>query len=194
VAEYLRRRLVMEQNILHLHESGIVDTSLQTSSRMKQCWIDVYKGFAIIAVTVAHIIPEYRFFYLFHMPMFFFLAGYTLHPTVAHKTFIVRKSKRLLIPHLEFFLLLLVAGIFLPYQANESVIQIVKHYVYDTESLIYDYGVFWYMPVFFISLVVCNILINNRLSPIYWMIILYVFSIMLGFFILVHFSLFKTCP
>ena len=25
-AEYLRRRLVMEQNILHLHESGIVDT------------------------------------------------------------------------------------------------------------------------------------------------------------------------
>lgn len=72
MAEYLRRRLVMEQNILHLHESGIVDTSLQTSSRMKQCWIDVYKGFAIIAVTVAHIIPEYRFFYLFHMPMFFF--------------------------------------------------------------------------------------------------------------------------
>lgn len=189
MAEYLRRRLVMEQNILHLHESGIVDTSLQTSSRMKQCWIDVYKGFAIIAVTVAHIIPEYRFFYLFHMPMFFFLAGYTLHPTVAHKTFIVRKSKRLLIPHLEFFLLLLVAGIFLPYQANESVIQIVKHYVYDTESLIYDYGVFWYMPVFFISLVVCNILINNRLSPIYWMIILYVFSIMLGFF---HISTFQS--
>lgn len=144
---------------------------------MKQYWIDVYKGFGIITVTMAHIIPEYKFFYLFHMPMFFFLAGYTLHPIVAHKTFIVRKSKRLLIPHLGFFLLLLVAGIFLPYQANESVIQIVKHYVYDTESLIYDYGVFWYMPVLFISLVMCNVLINNRLSP-----------------ILVHFNLFKTYP
>lgn len=42
---------------------------------MKQYWIDVYKGFGIITVTMAHIIPEYKFFYLFHMPMFFFFSG-----------------------------------------------------------------------------------------------------------------------
>ena len=45
---------------------------------MKQYWIDVYKGFAIITVTMAHII---QVFLLVSYANVLFLAGYTLHPT-----------------------------------------------------------------------------------------------------------------
>ena len=68
-------------------------------------YLDVAKGIAMLCVILAHIpvpdIPAFvnRICFSFHMPVFFLLSGYLFKKTDMN-TFIVRKSKQLLLPYL----------------------------------------------------------------------------------------------
>lgn len=126
----------------------------------REKWIDVYKGMAIITVPLAHIMPTFKYLYLFHMPLFFFLAGYTFHKDDI-MSFLRKKANRLLRPHLAYFLLLVLLGVFVPSLIDGSQISTstLKNFIWDTTSLTYDFGTFWFTPVLFLSLLSTLLLI-----------------------------------
>jgi fucose 4-O-acetylase-like acetyltransferase len=77
-------------------------------------WLDIARGIGIVLVVVAHVLlhslaswaaPIASTIYLFHMPLFFLLAGVTLRPEPL-QTFARRKAVTLLLPYLAFLGLL----------------------------------------------------------------------------------------
>jgi len=72
-------------------------------------WIDTAKGLGIFLVVLGHIplATEYsKYFYMFHMPLFFFLSGLVFKRDKFHgfSQFIKNRSKSLLLPYLIFSL------------------------------------------------------------------------------------------
>ncbi len=69
-------------------------------------YIDLIKGTGIILVVIGHLLPVNtevrRIIFTFHMPLFFFLAGF-FHKPKEIGVFIVDKTKKLLVPYLFFF-------------------------------------------------------------------------------------------
>lgn len=86
------------------------------SSRIK--FIDLARGIGIILVVFGHaIVPEirnsnsifmniYKYIYIFHMPLFFFISGYVFEINKGRysdiKLFIKKKAKSLLLPYISF--------------------------------------------------------------------------------------------
>jgi fucose 4-O-acetylase-like acetyltransferase len=77
-------------------------------------WIDIAKGIGLLLVVVAHVLlhspatwtaPVTRSIYLFHMPLFFLLAGLTLRPEPL-QSFARRRTLTLLLPYLLFLTVL----------------------------------------------------------------------------------------
>jgi polysaccharide biosynthesis protein PslL len=72
-------------------------------------WLDALKGFAVIAVVAGHVVetPALRSaIYLWHMPLFFFLTGYTFRPNVDLRQNTLDKAIRLLVPYAVFLVAL----------------------------------------------------------------------------------------
>jgi len=68
-------------------------------------WIDIYKGLAIIAVVLGHSgSPLVPYIYLFHMPAFIFISGYTFNFEKYNniQDLVYEKFKRLIIPYFSF--------------------------------------------------------------------------------------------
>lgn len=69
-------------------------------------WVDIAKGIAIVLVCLGHRnVPGWltKWIYSFHMPAFFFLAGYTTRYS-SYKgwvDFLKRKTRGLIIPYLS---------------------------------------------------------------------------------------------
>lgn len=65
-------------------------------------WIDMAKGYGIILVIVGHI-PIEKFLkhwiYSFHMPLFFFLAGYVFKKETLLKEFMIKRIRGLIVPY-----------------------------------------------------------------------------------------------
>ena len=73
-------------------------------SRGRIEWIDMAKGYGILLVIIGHLPVGGLEFWIntFHMPLFFFLAGYVFHTKDTFKVFLKKKIKGLVIPY--FFL------------------------------------------------------------------------------------------
>ena len=65
-------------------------------------WLDMVKGFGMICVIFGHLynMTAKAIVYIFHMPLFFFISGYTYKPKENFKTFFLKKIKRLGIPYI----------------------------------------------------------------------------------------------
>lgn len=78
-----------------------------SSAPKRLAWLDIAKGIAIILVVTGHTIsplsPLITPIFMFHMPLFFILAGYTFKQK-PFKTTVVESAKRLLIPYVLLFL------------------------------------------------------------------------------------------
>ena len=66
----------------------------------RQDWPDVAKGICIISIILGHLgaAEINRIVYLYHIPVFFLIAGYFLKKT-EEKQFIKKKARRLLVPY-----------------------------------------------------------------------------------------------
>lgn len=78
---------------------------MKTATVVRQTWIDIYKGIAIVLVVLGHLtIPKklYIWIYLFHMYAFFFIAGVTYHyrETRSWWDYFCGSVKRLYVPYL----------------------------------------------------------------------------------------------
>lgn len=73
---------------------------MSSGSRVR--YIDVAKGIAIICVILGHLsnFQINRVVFTFHLPIFFFITGYFIHPDVPMKKFISKKFRTLIVPYL----------------------------------------------------------------------------------------------
>lgn len=67
-------------------------------------WIDMAKGYGILAVIYSHIshVGLKSLCHIFHMPLFIFLSGYTYKIKNDWKQMAIKKAKRLMIPYIIF--------------------------------------------------------------------------------------------
>lgn len=107
-------------------------------------WIDILKGIGILSVVIGHLYPECRWVFMYHMPLFFVLAGYTLKLRTPFKGFVRKKSKRMLLPYLSFFVLLAAM------QCSLNLRQLLS-FVYGGQKLGGIYSVFWFITVLYMA-------------------------------------------
>jgi len=82
-----------------------VDAPLNTG---RLPWLDAVKAIGIVAVVWGHVVggPAARYVYLWHMPLFFFIAGYVFRPDPNLRRHLRDKAIRLLLPYFMFLILL----------------------------------------------------------------------------------------
>jgi fucose 4-O-acetylase-like acetyltransferase len=72
-------------------------------AKKRMAWVDIAKGIAIIAVVLGHTFATQSLarsvIFMFHMPLFFFMAGFTFRAK-PFKEVLVSSAKRLLIPYI----------------------------------------------------------------------------------------------
>lgn len=97
-------------------------------------WIDIAKGIGIILVILGHcIFPCHTIIDIFHMPLFFLLAGITFHNKQANE-FVIGKINRIFVPYI-FWAIISSALNFIPHN-------------YDGNFN----GPLWFLPVMFATL------------------------------------------
>lgn len=72
-------------------------------------WLDALKALGILFIVVGHLGDHsgnlYNFVYLFHVPLFFFAAGFLYKRSESIKLIVIYKSKSLLLPYFYFSLI-----------------------------------------------------------------------------------------
>ncbi|HEM8140378.1 TPA: acyltransferase family protein [Providencia rettgeri] len=137
---------------------------MQITSRKN--WVDNAKGIGILLVIAGHTL-QYdisRIIYIFHMPLFFILAGVFIKGDPI-KEYTIKKLTKSLYPYVFFlFCFFIYEYVFLYKGFNISQIIIwknIKPYLYGGTELTGIKGVFWFVPVFTISVIISNIIIRN---------------------------------
>ncbi len=123
-----------------------------------------------------HIASFSRYVYLWHLPVFFVIAGYFLRPA-KDKTFIINKAKRLLVSYYLTSLVLLILLCAKALFTEESVLEQFKKILFacfyaagdewKKPFYIPQIGAIWYLWALFLSLVICNHFLKKRYGPIF---------------------------
>ncbi|GHC30186.1 acyltransferase [Kushneria pakistanensis] len=128
-------------------------------------WINILKGLGIMMVVYGHMTSGYwrNFFFLFHMPLFFIIAGYLFRPNADLKAYLGRKSLHLLVPY-SFFMALLYAPVL--YQSlgeAQSLLDALLDMALGGRALISGLAPFWFVTCFWATQQLINWLLT-RLS------------------------------
>jgi fucose 4-O-acetylase-like acetyltransferase len=120
-------------------------------------YIDMLKGFGILAVVVAHVLADpvtfndssslVRIIYMFHMPLFFFITGYLSSIRSNYQAFFVEKFKQLIIPYFVYFVIVFALQRYLA----KDPIGLFTSLVYGGRQLYGYLGVFWFVPCLFMT-------------------------------------------
>jgi fucose 4-O-acetylase-like acetyltransferase len=132
-------------------------------------WIDISKGIAIILVLLGHSIPSsdptWQIVYSFHMPLFFFLAGYTFRPKEM-KGVLKSSALRLLVPYCICFLILSFSALLYEQGLNaEWVITHIESFFFASAIQVRFFdlpqvGIIWFFWALFASRVFLNFVIS----------------------------------
>lgn len=114
-------------------------------------WIDIAKGLGILFVMLGHcyLDTKYTFWFIsFHMPLFFFLSGYTFRIKGKYFSFLNKKIKSLLVPYLFFVIVtMLCNGLLAVTHGNHyDVIGIIKLYLIQNR-----YTLLWFLTCLFLT-------------------------------------------
>lgn len=124
-------------------------------------WIDAAKGLGILAVVAGHVYRGffYNVLFVFHMPLFFFLAGYLYRVKTDQKRYLLDKIGHLMVPYVSFLVLL-----YIPF----AVLQIIDHGV-DAKLFLRPLvggrlleswlGIFWFVTCLFTVQQTMNVLL-----------------------------------
>lgn len=125
----------------------------ETKNRI--AWIDMAKGYGMLAVIIAHICsgPLHEWIYTFHMPLFFFLSGYVFNNKDNFDVFIKKKAKSLLIPYFSLGVPMVAFKILFSLYQNafniDSTIELVKNFVLQKRQ-----WTLWYIAcLFFLNII-----------------------------------------
>ncbi|MGY6648831.1 acyltransferase family protein [Wenyingzhuangia sp. IMCC45574] len=114
-------------------------------------WIDVAKGIGILLVVIGHVYDKgaiKEFIYLFHMPLFFYIAGYLYRKRKETKRYFYSKLAYLGVPYVVYAIILYF--ILMPINPfNHSFEEIINYINKPLLGGKYMIGVFWFITVFF---------------------------------------------
>ena len=144
----------------------------------RNSYIDVLKGIAIILVVLGHcwLTPKdiSWFIYRFHMPLFFGISGYLMHDkiNIGFKSFFIKKVKQILLPYLIFYWVSFIfSRMCLIHKPNIK--EGFKAFVLSNTWLnSVNNWALWYLPLFFIALLVFYFLCEIKNKKIFVLIIL----------------------
>lgn len=137
---------------------------LSEVARRRVAWIDDVKGIGIILVVIGHTVEAftgaaYQPIYLFHMPLFFFMAGVVFRPEPLG-AYAGKRARTLLIPYVAFLALLLLAKVALGLGHGTPLLDVLAEqgrdavaYLYGGRALMGDYGIAWFITCLFAALV-----------------------------------------
>ena len=136
--------------------------------RQRIDWIDTLKGIGIVLVVIGHSTSGtiYDLIYLFHMPLFFIIAGMVFRPTPM-AAYILRRARTLLVPYAVFLVALSLLEALLDVRSGKALPQIATDLaasfpqdLYGGRALTGDFGAFWFVPTLFLALCAYNLLRN----------------------------------
>lgn len=123
-------------------------------------WIDICRGFAILFVMYAHMLPgdSYRyFFYAFHMPLFFFLSGVVFKDSFKSYWRLTSKSfKAIMIPYFLFAALTYLFW-FIKEPSTHNTLQDLYMQIYGifygngNNGYLYFNVALWFLPCLFVT-------------------------------------------
>lgn len=155
--------------------------SLNVKTRIE--WLDIAKGLGVLLVVIGHLWYECIFpvinqiIYSFHMPMFFILSGFVFKKGSSNFiSFVLAKSKRLLLPTFVFFVLGVV-GLF--FFGEHSGAVIIRRFFFIDGICPYN-DPCWYFITLFQLLIVSYFLNLNKSSFLFKGIVI-VIAFILGF-------------
>lgn len=167
---------------------------------MRDLSFDYIKGVLIFLVVLGHVVTYipystiadnwlFVFIYSFHMPLFVFISGYFFESEkyTEIKFLVLKKARRLLLPHLTYsFILLLIVFLFYPY---------FNHVIYDGNILscfkIYHVVLtsLWFLWCVFLCSVITNLIFNYCPKP--WLVCVVLCVFMLLFYDYMPYKVFK---
>lgn len=128
-------------------------TLIQNKKRID--WIDMAKGYGMIAVIISHIClgPLNLWLYTFHMPLFFFLSGYVFDNKNKFSDFIKKKARSLLVPYFSLGIPMVIFTILYKIYYNsfsiEQSVELVKAFIIQKRQ-----WTLWYIAcLFFLNII-----------------------------------------
>ncbi len=121
-------------------------------------WVDTLKAIGILSVILGHIqTPFTAFIFSWHMPLFFFIAGFFIKYDISSREFITKDFKRLMIPYFIFSILALIIETLKRLSINKENLdyffELKGIFLYmDYPNLINTYAfVLWFLPALFLG-------------------------------------------
>ena len=128
-------------------------------------WLDILKGIGVLLVVIGHVYSNdtiYRWFYSFHMPLFFLAAGcvYREKSVLAD---VKRRIQTILIPYFSFGFLILLYWQIIERRFRNSSMSFMDSFVglfFGAYNKL-DFNIhLWFLPCFFVTVVLFNVLVN----------------------------------
>lgn len=125
-------------------------------------YINVLKAIGIISVVCGHLFEECRWMFMYHMPLFFILSGYTFKPNkYSFGDFVKKKFRHLIIPYFSYFLLILVLNSLIHPLPLREFLRSFLLPVYGGQKMAGIYGVFWFINVYFLGIITFKVLFEK---------------------------------
>lgn len=115
-------------------------------------YIDILKGLLIITVVLGHATDSAIMVFWFHMPLFFIISGYLYKEPNDLFKWIIKKTKRYLIPYISYFIF---TSIFI--SRNMSIENVVKFF-YGGRMIA---GVWWFTTCLLLSLIILTVIVKR---------------------------------
>lgn len=147
----------------HLTEHNEENTINKQTERLS--WLDVLKGIGIILVVIGHVYQNsavFNWIYSFHMPLFFFAAGwvYKEKPILVD---LKRRVQTIVVPYFSFGFLVLIYWQLIERRFRSSDMSFIDSLLglISGEYGKLDFNVhLWFLPCFFMTVVLFNILVD----------------------------------
>lgn len=138
---------------------------LKTEHLSRISWLDILKGMGIIFVVIGHIYSNsivFNWLYSFHMPLFFFVAGwlYRKKPITAD---LRRRIQTIIVPYYSFGFIIFIYWAVIERRFRDSSMGILDSFIglLRGEHDYLDFNVhLWFLPCFFMTVVIYNLLVN----------------------------------
>ncbi len=128
----------------------------------KEDWLDIFRGIGAILVIVGHLIYSASnlkiYIFSFHMPLFFFAAGYLFKYENNIKNFIIKKIKKLLVPYFVFAFISFLTTFFL--QKIIFDLKTTLKYYFFVNGYIYYNTTLWFLIIMFFVTIIFQIYLH----------------------------------
>lgn len=135
-------------------------------------WVDALKFLGIVAIYIGHLGAGagklYPFVFSYHVPLFFFIAGFFSKDLkgVPYHVFFIDKAKRLLLPYFSFSFILLIINSINTGANFQSLWQPILDIIYGVRNNPFV-GTIWFINCLFVIIVIDGVFLklihNNRL-------------------------------